>query len=75
MFISAVIFVCFFLAVTEAFGTNYQVWCQGNCDRDAVPTSTKPGVVLMGGGVSTKLQILLEFLNDDILFLIIYFLD
>ncbi len=29
---------------------NYQVWCQGSCDRDAVPSVTQPGIVLMGGG-------------------------
>jgi hypothetical protein len=36
------------------FRTNYDLWCTGNCKVDAVPTSTTPGVVLMGGGVSKQ---------------------
>ncbi len=39
-------------AVGGPFRTNYELWCTGNCKVDAVPTSTTPGVVLMGGGVS-----------------------
>lgn len=31
---------------------SYRIWCQGNCDRDATPSDTVPGLVLMGGGVS-----------------------
>ncbi len=34
------------------FGSNYELWCTGNCKVDAKPASTTPGVVLMGGGVS-----------------------
>ena len=30
---------------------DYEIWCTGNCDHD-VETNTKPGAVLMGGGVS-----------------------
>jgi hypothetical protein len=30
---------------------SYNVWCVGNCEED-VHTSSKPGAVLMGGGVS-----------------------
>ena len=31
---------------------SFEVWCTGNCDKDFTPSSTEPGVVLMGGGVS-----------------------
>jgi predicted phosphodiesterase len=34
---------------------DYQIWCVGNCDHDVVPSSTTPGAVLMGGGVSAFL--------------------
>jgi hypothetical protein len=42
---------CQFLVISQAL-PNYKIWCVGNCDRDVVPDSTIPGVVLMGGGVS-----------------------
>lgn len=42
---------CQFLVAVQAI-SNYQIWCDGVCERDAVPSSTAPGVVLMGGGVS-----------------------
>ena len=47
---------------------SYQIWCTGNCDVDAVPSSTEPGVVLMGGGVSisSKLCVLLLVLLSDL---------
>jgi hypothetical protein len=32
-------------------GDKYQIWCTGNCDSD-VTSMSKPGAVLMGGGVS-----------------------
>lgn len=52
------VFACavFFQLVSSAeeeILDNYKVWCQGVCDRDFIPTSTQPGVVLMGGGTDT----------------------
>lgn len=33
---------------------SYKIYCDGNCDRDVTPSSTKTGVVLMGGGTDTN---------------------
>lgn len=41
------------VASSDAGKATYTVWCVGNCTTDAVPTSTEPGVVLMGGGTDT----------------------
>jgi len=34
-------------------GESYKVWCVGTCNYDKKPSSTTPGVVLMGGGTDT----------------------
>jgi hypothetical protein len=47
--------VSVFLASAQAL-PSYKIWCVGNCDRDVVPDSTIPGVVLMGGGVSRNIS-------------------
>ncbi len=38
--------------VNAAKSSHYDLTCVGNCGVDAVRTETKPGVVMMGGGVS-----------------------
>ncbi len=42
------------VGVSSSILSNYEVWCQGICDHDAKPSMTKPGVVMMGGGVRKK---------------------
>lgn len=56
--LAVLITLTWFCLLTEAsvfrsVGKDYDIWCEGNCGVDAVPSSTKPGVVLMGGGKDT----------------------
>eukprot|EP01038_Epipyxis_sp_PR26KG_P007337 gene7337-10002_t len=44
--------------------THYKTWCQGSCDRDAV-TTTKPGLVMMGGGTDTDEAFLWQIQNAN----------
>jgi hypothetical protein len=55
--------VSVFLASAQAL-PSYKIWCVGNCDRDVVPDSTVPGVVLMGGGVSRNISPSFSFLSS-----------
>lgn len=45
----------------HSINRHYEVWCTGNCDSDVVSNATSPGVVLMGGGVSQNVLILVCF--------------
>lgn len=47
----ATLWSCVFAGTVSSHRESYSVWCTGNCDEDAV-TSSRPGAVLMGGGVS-----------------------
>ncbi len=49
------ILICF-VATIYAKKTTFDVFCQGNCAVDVTPSSTVPGVVLMGGGVSIPIK-------------------
>lgn len=54
MLIQTIISICFFGAAMGrkvVAKKNYVIYCDGNCANDVTPTSTQPGVVLMGGGV------------------------
>ena len=55
-FLSTVSVLCLFSSVYSTVITkrsSYVVYCDGNCGKDATPSNTLPGVVLMGGGTDT----------------------
>ena len=61
MFIKTIVALLSSTACTHAVRKDYEMWCVGNCNGD-VPndkqTTTKPGVVLMGGGVCLFIYLL-----------------
>ena len=62
MLIDSLIYISLIIVASEALGPlrdDYKVWCVGNCDHD-VATTTIPGAVLMGGGVSAYCLLLLN---------------
>lgn len=44
--------ISYLLAKYVKTSASYQIWCEGNCEKDVIAAS-EPGVVLMGGGVSS----------------------
>ncbi len=55
MLFGLAILICF-VATIYAKKTTFDVFCQGNCAVDVTPSSTVPGVVLMGGGVRISIK-------------------
>ena len=47
--------ISWLFATAVQAGNDYEIWCVGQCQTDYTPTSTTPGVVLMGGGVSVTM--------------------
>jgi hypothetical protein len=48
-------------------GDNYKVWCVGNCDS-YVTTSSEPGTIFVGGGVSRLIYLVYLFLQLTLYF-------
>lgn len=55
-----VLFAATVASVSHSINRHYEVWCTGNCDTDLTNAETQPGAVLMGGGVSFAVSILVE---------------